>query len=92
LAIWVAIKGRRPLNAKGKKMSKLIGSVYTYRNGQERVEFRWNGHRDGFAWSVPRQVRLAEYTRLKDLVAAFRRSDNREGPYGMSKLYLHPDD
>lgn len=73
-------------------MSKLIGAVHIYRNGQERVEFRWEPPDDGFLWSVPRQVRLADYTRRKDVVAAFRRSDNHDGPYGTAKLYLHPDD
>ncbi len=68
---------------------KIIGSVCEYDNGQARVEFIWDGAaRDGYAWSVQRQVRLADYRTRRDVAAAYARSDNNDGAYGCARLDL----
>lgn len=70
------------------KKDLLVGSVCEYDNGQARIEFIWRGLGDGFAWSVSRQVRLAEYRTLRELRAAYEASDNCDGAYGCALLRL----
>ena len=71
---------------------EIIGSLYEYRNGSARVEFVWDGpNRDGYAWSHKEQVRLASWSRRRDVVTAYERSDNTDGPYGHAQLKF-PDE
>jgi hypothetical protein len=68
---------------------RIVGSVYYYDNGQSKVEFVWDGAaRDGYAWSVKRQSRLASYKTKRDVVGAFNSSNNNDGAYGCARLFL----
>ena len=70
---------------------QIIGDVYSYNNGQERIVFCWRGaSRDGYAWAERRQQRLANYHTLRAVRAAYHASDNRRGAYGCAALVLHP--
>lgn len=72
--------------------AKVIGSVYTYDNGRARIEFCWDGQaRDGYAWSVKRQRRLASFRTRREVQAAFDLSNNSEGAYGCARLSLGED-
>ena len=66
----------------------MIAEKHTYDNGQSRVEFCRGGARDWFVWSVKRGERLATYRTRRELIAAYRRSDNSDGPYGCAALRL----
>lgn len=65
-----------------------INFLYHYDNGQARVEFCRGGPRDWFVWSRKRQQRLATYKTRRELLDAYDRSNNSDGPYGCAALSL----
>jgi len=70
-----------------------LGDIYIYDGGRARVEFCWHGgRRDGYAWHIARQRRLASYHTRRETQAALERSQNSDGIYGCAVLHLHDED
>lgn len=66
-----------------------LGNIFYYDNGQARAKFmRGANGADWFVWSEKRGQRLASYATRRELLGAFLRSDNGDGPYGCAILSL----
>ena len=71
-----------------KMKTDIIRELYHYDNGQALVEFRRGGPRDWFVWDTKKSQRLATYSTRRELLAAFERSNNKNGAYGCAQLDL----